>query len=434
MYDPVKRMTVMFGGVAPAGIFQDLWVYDLAGNTWTELTPGFGPPPLRLGSMVYDPDSGLSVLYASGQVWLLRLGSFSEDGNPVPSLVSMSPSTASPGQEGFTLTVTGGGFLPLSSVRWNGRDRPTTHVGPGQLTAAISAADVASAGLASVSVFNPAPGGGTSSALPFNVVVAGKDVVIEGLAASPATVSQAGSTTISYRVTNRGSQTVTESYAEKIYLSTKTTLDGTAIFLGQSHAHTADLALNAIHDHSQLVVLPAQIAPGAYFVLVQGDSLNGVVEANEANNVTPLAVVVAPPPPGEIVMDNAPAGVQDAAGGRTFGGTWCKSTRPEPFGLDSLYACGTGLDTYRWTPTLAAMRTYDVHVWWTAASTRSTAVPITVAHDGGSTVRTFNQQTGGGRWQLHGRYVFGPGSAGYVEVSDSGGPAAADAVRLVPVE
>jgi len=40
-----------------------------------------------------------------------------------------------------------------------------------QLTANISAADVGTAGTASVTVFNPSPGGGTSNAQPFTVNV-----------------------------------------------------------------------------------------------------------------------------------------------------------------------------------------------------------------------------------------------------------------------
>lgn len=135
----------------------------------------------------------------------------------------------------------------------------------------------------------------------------------------------------------------------------------------------------------------------------------------------------------EIIVDNAPAGVQDAPGGRTFTGSWCKSGAAGPYGVDSLYACGGSADTYRWTPTIPAARSYDVFVRWTANSTRATAVPFTVNHVGGQTTRTFNEQTSGSQWVLHGRYSFNAGTAGYVQTSDSGGPCNADAVRFVPV-
>jgi len=65
--------------------------------------------------------------------------------------------------------VTGTNFNPSSKVRWNGADRTTTYVSVTSLTAAIPASDIASAGTASVTVFNPTPGGGTSAAKTFTI-------------------------------------------------------------------------------------------------------------------------------------------------------------------------------------------------------------------------------------------------------------------------
>jgi hypothetical protein len=90
--------------------------------------------------------------------------------NPIPTLTSISPTTATAGGAAFTLTVNGGSFMNGSIVRWNGADRTTTFVSPTQLTAAIPAADIATAGMASVTVFNPAPGGGTTAAQSFSVL------------------------------------------------------------------------------------------------------------------------------------------------------------------------------------------------------------------------------------------------------------------------
>ena len=89
---------------------------------------------------------------------------------PVPTTTSLSPTRKTAGQGAFTLTVNGTNFVSgLSKVRWNGTDRTTTYVNSTQLTAAIIAADIATAGTASVTVFNPAPGGGTSNAQTFTV-------------------------------------------------------------------------------------------------------------------------------------------------------------------------------------------------------------------------------------------------------------------------
>ena len=52
----------------------------------------------------------------------------------------------------------------------------------------------------------------------------------------------------------------------------------------------------------------------------------------------------------EFILDNAALGVQDTAGGRTFTGKWCTSIATNKFGANSFYSCGSGSDTYRWTP------------------------------------------------------------------------------------
>jgi hypothetical protein len=89
--------------------------------------------------------------------------------NPVPSVASLNPTSAVVGDPGFTLTVVGTNFVSGSVVRWNGLDRATTFVSGTQLTAAITAADIATVETASVTVYNPAPGGGTSNVVNFAV-------------------------------------------------------------------------------------------------------------------------------------------------------------------------------------------------------------------------------------------------------------------------
>lgn len=92
---------------------------------------------------------------------------------PVPTITSLSPATTAPGVGGFTLTVRGSNFVSTSVVQWNGSDRSTTFVSTGQLTAQITAADVATAGAATVTVFNPAPGGGSSNSSTFTITTGG---------------------------------------------------------------------------------------------------------------------------------------------------------------------------------------------------------------------------------------------------------------------
>jgi inosine-uridine nucleoside N-ribohydrolase len=89
--------------------------------------------------------------------------------NPVPALSTMSPAAVLAGGSGFTLTVSGFNFVPGSFVRVNGANRSTTFVSATQLTASIPASDIAVAGASSITVFNAAPGGGTSPALTLSV-------------------------------------------------------------------------------------------------------------------------------------------------------------------------------------------------------------------------------------------------------------------------
>ncbi|MEP7340080.1 MAG: PKD domain-containing protein [Acidobacteriota bacterium] len=89
--------------------------------------------------------------------------------NPQPQLASIAPASALVGSGSFSLTVNGSGFVPTSVVQWGGQNRTTTFVSNSQLTAAIPAGDLASTGTVNITVFNGAPGGGTSNALPFTV-------------------------------------------------------------------------------------------------------------------------------------------------------------------------------------------------------------------------------------------------------------------------
>ena len=91
--------------------------------------------------------------------------------NPVPDVTGLSPAQALVGDGGFVLTVIGTGFVPGSTVRWDGTDRATVYINQFMLTATVHAADVAAAGTALVSVYNLPPGGGQSvSARAFTIV------------------------------------------------------------------------------------------------------------------------------------------------------------------------------------------------------------------------------------------------------------------------
>jgi hypothetical protein len=87
-----------------------------------------------------------------------------------PALASLSPNTATAGGQAFTLTVNGSNFVSGGSVLWNGVPRTTTFGSVTQVTAAIPAADIATAGTAQVSAMNS--GSSASNALPFTIAAA----------------------------------------------------------------------------------------------------------------------------------------------------------------------------------------------------------------------------------------------------------------------
>jgi hypothetical protein len=89
--------------------------------------------------------------------------------NPQPVLAMLSPTTATAGGAGFTLTLTGTNFVAGTIVEWNGVALATTVVSGTQLTAVVPAIDIAAGGTAALTVLNPAPGGGASAAITFTI-------------------------------------------------------------------------------------------------------------------------------------------------------------------------------------------------------------------------------------------------------------------------
>jgi 6-phosphogluconolactonase len=94
---------------------------------------------------------------------------------PVPTIASLSPAMTVNGGAGFTLIVNGSDFVLTSVVQWNGSNRSTTFVSSSQVTAEVSATDIATAGAATITVFNPTPGGGSSNSATFTITTGAVD-------------------------------------------------------------------------------------------------------------------------------------------------------------------------------------------------------------------------------------------------------------------
>ncbi len=98
--------------------------------------------------------------------------------NPTPSVTGVFPSSVTAGTQSFTLYLTGNNFLNgkianttgVSTAYWNGSARTTVYNNDtNQLAVSILASDVATSGIAQVTVSNPTPGGGVSPAATFTI-------------------------------------------------------------------------------------------------------------------------------------------------------------------------------------------------------------------------------------------------------------------------
>ena len=93
-----------------------------------------------------------------------------------PAISSLSPTSTAMGGAAFTLTVNGSGFASGATVYFHGNSRTTTFVSSTQVTAAITAADIATAQTIPVYVKNPGgtgiymnQGGQSSASVNFTV-------------------------------------------------------------------------------------------------------------------------------------------------------------------------------------------------------------------------------------------------------------------------
>ena len=111
--------------------------------------------------------SGYSLSAVNSATYTINLA------NPAPAITSTAPAYSVAGNPAFTLTVNGNGFIAGSTVYWGSSALSTQFVSTTQLTALVPASGIASAGITAITVETPAPGGGTSGTLQFEVDSAG---------------------------------------------------------------------------------------------------------------------------------------------------------------------------------------------------------------------------------------------------------------------
>ena len=100
--------------------------------------------------------SGTASVTVASPGGLSNAGTFTIDPQRLlPIIDSLAPVSAEAGGTGLMLTVNGKNFVSNSVVRWNNLNRPTSFLSSQQLTATISAADIAASGTAFITVFSP---------------------------------------------------------------------------------------------------------------------------------------------------------------------------------------------------------------------------------------------------------------------------------------
>ncbi|RPI21631.1 MAG: choice-of-anchor D domain-containing protein [Acidobacteria bacterium] len=141
--------------------------FDVVPGAQTTVTVRYTPGSLgsHSGKLTVSSNSGGTAMSAEVAV----SGTGVQSANPAPTLTAVNPSSATAGGAGVTLTLTGTNFVAGSQVLWDGAPRATTYVSPTQVSAAITAADIAEDDVVLVRVSNPTPGGGLSNTQYFTV-------------------------------------------------------------------------------------------------------------------------------------------------------------------------------------------------------------------------------------------------------------------------
>ncbi|HKC00319.1 MAG TPA: IPT/TIG domain-containing protein [Terriglobales bacterium] len=88
------------------------------------------------------------------------------NGNGMPKITQLVPSTAMANSGAFVLTVNGSGFGTDSLVYWGTATRTTTYVSTSKVTANITDADIMNPGTVQVYVHS---GGANSNSVPFTI-------------------------------------------------------------------------------------------------------------------------------------------------------------------------------------------------------------------------------------------------------------------------
>ncbi len=161
----------------------------------------------------------------------------------------------------------------------------------------------------------------------------------------------------------------------------------------------------------------AKLSAGTHTIMLTVYDDKGAASAKATYTLT------VQPAPTEVIIDNGDPRTSST-------GTWSVSGATGAYGAESLWSRDGA--TYTWTFAPSQTGMYDVSMWWTVWSSRSTTVPVDIQHSGGTGRVYINQQKNGGKWNILGTYNFEAGVNYNVTVTAQSAPTStcADAVRF----
>ena len=238
--------------------------------------------------------------------------------NPVPTLTSISPTAVVAGSGAFTLTLTGTNFVATSMVNWSGQAdlTPATQTAT-QITVNVPAAYIAVAGTPSVTVFNPVPGGGVSTAQTFTIIFAATNTAPK--ITSTLTAGGVLGSAFSYTITANGSPTITFTASPLpagLTLS-GATISGTPTAVGSTNVTLTAGNGTAPNDTQTLVITitAAPVAPSITSALTASGATG--VQFNyaiTASGTTPINFTATPLPAGLTLTGATISGTPTASG------------------------------------------------------------------------------------------------------------------------
>jgi hypothetical protein len=187
LYNPTPAITAVFPSSITAG--SGAFTLSVTGTGFvanslvywnnTQLTTSFNSENLQLSSSVPASDvasPGVAQVIVvtptpGGGMSNAAVVNINPVSNPQPTIASLSPSSTGLGAlpPNGVLVVNGTNFIQGSLAAFNGVSRTPAFVSATQLRVPMTAADVSANSTISVTVSNPAPGGGVSNAASFVV-------------------------------------------------------------------------------------------------------------------------------------------------------------------------------------------------------------------------------------------------------------------------